>query len=128
MDGSQGVHTGAGIDFEETFAPVTHLDSIWSLLHIGATNTHITISDKFQPVPDPSNHPCHIHTTSEIPRTKFPHLSSVVINSWPWTLPIVQVLSLVSLQPCLPTFLFMYALLCSPSHFITPNPHTFHTP
>ena len=27
-----------GVDFEETFTPVTHLDTNWSVLHIGVTN------------------------------------------------------------------------------------------
>jgi len=48
-------------------------------------NTHEPLLISFWPVPDPGNQFHHIHTTSEIPRTKCPCSNSVVINSQPWT-------------------------------------------
>src|SRR5882724_5300343 len=71
-------------------------------------NTHKTIADKFQPTPDSSNHPCHLHMTSEIPRTKFLCSNLVVINFQPWTLPIVKSHLLLLSDPGSLCSLFMY--------------------
>jgi len=50
-------------------------------LFVTSCNTHEPLLMSFWPVPDPGNQFCHIHTTSEIPRTKFPCSSLVFINS-----------------------------------------------
>src|SRR5882724_11161980 len=65
-------------------------------------NTHKKFADKFWPILDFSNHPCHLHMTSKIPGKKFPHSNSVVVNFQPWTLPIVKscLFFSLTLPPC----------------------------
>src|SRR5882724_10766989 len=43
-------------------------------------NTHLTFANKTWLVPSHGNHPCHLHMSSKIPGTLFPHSNSDVIN------------------------------------------------
>src|SRR5882724_8415737 len=87
MEELELLHTAERLEFNGLWVPNFAACCI-QYICVMSCNTHKKIADKFLPVLDPRNHPCHLHTTSEIPRTNFPCLNSVVINSRPWTLPI----------------------------------------
>jgi len=89
---------------------------VWmqGILIVMSSNTHKTIADKFQSILDSSNHPFHLHTTSEIPGTKFPCLNLSVINFWPWTLSIVKSCLLFLSNPA---FLCLYSCIHCPAVF-----------
>src|SRR5882724_7229882 len=61
----------------------------WPYNGVTSCNTHVTFADNIQLVPSRSNHPCHLHTTSEIPGTLLPHPNSEVIIFQPWILLLV---------------------------------------
>src|SRR5882724_3825126 len=92
-------------------------------------NTHKQFLRSFQPILDSSNHLFQFHMTSEIPRTRFPHLNSVVINPQPWTLFIVKSHLLSLSDPASMCSLFMYISPCCVSHLhlVYPHPHTYCT-
>src|SRR5882724_9431741 len=107
----------------------SHRDIYSSTVCVTSCNTHKQLLTSFQPILDSSNHLCHLHTTSEIPRTKFPHSNLVVINSQSWVLFIVKSCLLFLSNPASMCSLFMYTSPCcvSHSHLVYPCPHTYHT-
>ena len=106
------------------------IGSFWLSKVVTSHDTYEPLLINFQPVLDPSNQLCHIHTTSQIPRTKCLHSNSVIINFQPWTLFIVNSCLLFTSDPATMCSLFMYILpwLCSTHTLFIPNLTPITTP